>query len=85
MAETAKAIAAKIYNLRSSQKILNAVEKEETARLRSIAKKIDGVCEFESVSSRETDWKAVAESLFLQYNVDEAKAKSLTDANTKEI
>jgi len=41
--------------------------------------------EFEKVSSKETDWKAVAESLFLQYNVDEAKAKSLTDANTKEI
>ncbi|MDR2583668.1 MAG: tetratricopeptide repeat protein [Fibromonadaceae bacterium] len=82
--QEAKAIASRIYDLRSDQKILNAIEKEAVAMLRSITVKIDGVCKFDSVASSETDWKTVAETLFLQYNVDAAEAKALIAANTKQ-
>lgn len=77
------AIAGRIHNLRSSQKTLNALEKKEVDRLRAIADKIDGVCKFEIVASSETDWKAVAEALFLQYNVDATEVEALIAANTK--
>ena len=78
----AKAIASRIYDLRSDQKILNSIEKEAVAMLGSITDKIDGVCKFETVAISEPNWKAVAESLFLQYNVNSAEAKALVAANT---
>lgn|GEM_PF-6832026 len=70
--------------MRTEQKRLNSAEKEETVKLREITDKIDGICKFETVASENTDWKAVAETLFLQYGLGDSEKNALIDANTKE-